>query len=313
MNRFGQTRRPAWRAVRRSLPGIILLASGLVAALPVMFSREALTGRVVADEKTFNQEPRDMRLQAGDIAVELAGPPQEVTWLAGWLAQNGFPPRDREASREFALRAARFVQKTLTFGPGGPSRFRGWGSQLVLEGAAAGEHFYCDSYARLMVDIVQTGGLAARPVWMTGHVTAEVYIPEDHQWMVVDPMLNFFATDQGRPLSVTEIRKHLLSDRSMRLHPISDPATLDEPSRSRLGHRDHASFGGSEFTVYDSAISFNRGKGQIVIPAISLSTPGERQGSSFAIAMLRVIAPALAVVGGLLIVAGRRSPERGKS
>jgi hypothetical protein len=292
---------------RRSLPGIVLLAAGLVAALPVIFSDESLTGRVVADEKTFNQEPRDMRLQAGGIAVELAGPPQEVAWLAGWLTQNGFPPRvPQETSRDFALRAARFVQQTLTFGPGGPNHFRGWGSQLVLEGASAGEHFYCDSYARLLADIVQTGGLAARSVWMTGHVTAEVYIPEDHQWMVVDPMLNFFATDNGRPLSVTGIRKHLLSGRSMRLHPISDAAAIDEPSRSRLGHHDHASFGGSEFTVYDSAISFNRGQGRIVTPAISLSTPGEREGSSFAIALLRVIAPALAVVGGLLIVAGRR-------
>lgn len=290
--------------------GVIILAAGLLALVPVLLSEESLSERVAVDEATFNQEPRDLSLRAGGTVVDLQGPREEIAWLKGWLTDHGFPTRGEESSRAFALRAARFVQATLRFGQGSTSTFRSWGPGQILDAAAAGEHFYCDSYARLLSDIVLTGGVAARPIWMDGHVTTEFYSTEDGKWVLVDAMYNFHVTDDGTPLSVTEIRRCLLTGRRVDLTPIADPATLDEPSRSRLEGKDRAIFGGTQFIVFDSAVSFTTGHTHIIMPALSLVTPGWPESSSRAVAALRVAAPGLLLAGALLLSAGRWSGPR---
>jgi len=295
---------------RLTMPGIIVLAAGLLATVPVLLSDESLADRVAVDEATFNQVPRNLSIRAGDTVVELQGPGEEIAALRARLAEHGFPTKGEESSLEFALRAARFVQSTLRFGQGRINQFRGWGPARILDAAAAGEHFYCDSYARLLSDIVLTGGVAARPVWMEGHVTSEIYSPEDRKWVLVDAMYNFYATEGGVPLSVTEIRRSLLSGRRFDLEPISDPARIDEPSRSHFEHKERLIFGGSQFSVFDSAVSFTAGHMRILVPAISLATPRWHEGSSPAVRALRLLAPGLLLAGGLLLAAGRWTGPR---
>jgi hypothetical protein len=78
----------------------------------------------------------------------------------------------------------------------------------LLDGAAAGERFLCDTIARMLAQMVQAGGTQARRVRAYRHVVTEIWSRRWQKWVVVDPHFNIHFTDRsGAPLSALDLHR----------------------------------------------------------------------------------------------------------
>jgi hypothetical protein len=296
--------------LRLIIPGVLLLAGGLLSTISVVLSQETLTERVAVDERTFDQEPHAMRLRAGAWEIGLGADEPELDWLRDWVAAHGFAPRAAdETDLDFALRTARFVQATLQFGGGEISSLRSWSPRLIIERAEAGERFFCDSYARLLASILVSHQVPARAVWMDGHVTSEVWIAALHRWVLVDAMYNMTARGDGEPLSVMQLRDRLKHGLPVEVMPINDPSTIDEPSRVSLEGDPRSVFLRGMFAVIDSEVEFASASQHFFLPIMSLKTKDMPEGTMPWVRLLRWAAPTFLLIGALMVGAARRGPE----
>ncbi|HUD71547.1 MAG TPA: hypothetical protein VMQ62_06255, partial [Dongiaceae bacterium] len=276
----------------------------------VVLSQETLTERVAVDERTFDQEPRAMRLRAGAWEIGLGADEPELDWLRDWVAAHGFAPRAAdESDLDFALRSARFVQATLQFGGGEISSVRRWSPRLLIERAEQGERFFCDSYARLLASMLVSHQVPARAVWMDGHVTSEVWIAALHRWVLVDAMYNMTARGDDGPLSVMQLRERLKHHQPVAVEPISDPTSIDEPSRTSLDGDPHSVFLRGMFAVIDSEVEFASASQHVFLPIMSLKTPDMPEGTMPWVRLMRWAAPTFLLIGALMVAVGRRGPE----
>lgn len=287
-----------------------MLAGGLLSAVSVVLSQESLTERVAVDESTFDQEPRGMHLRAGAWQIGLGADEPELTWLHDWVTAHGFAPRaEGETDLHVALRAARFVQATLQFGGGEVSSLRRWTPRRIIERAEAGERFFCDSYARLLVAILVAEKIPARAVWMDGHVTSEVWgSRRHHHWVMVDAMYNVTARGDGEALSVMQLRDRLGRGLPVEVVSISDPAAVDEPSRARLDDDPRSAFRRGKFLVFDSEVEFASATQHLFLPVMSLRTADMPEGTLAWVRVLRWAAPTFLLIGALMVGAARRGP-----
>ncbi len=87
----------------------------------------------------------------------------------------------------------------------------------LLDGAAAGESFLCDTIARMLAQMAQAGGTHARRVRPRNHVVTEIWSDRWRKWVVVDPHFNvYFTNREGVPLS------------SLDLHRLAAPGLRDQ-------------------------------------------------------------------------------------
>lgn len=291
-------------------PGVLLLAGGLLSSVSVVLSNESLTERVAVDARTFDQEPRGMRLRAGAWEIGLGAGEPELDWLRDWAGTHGFEPRETgETDVDFALRAARFVQATLQIGGGEVSSLRRWTPRRIIERAGAGEHFYCDSYARLLASLLVAHRVPARAVWMDGHVTSEVWGPRRRHWVLVDAMYNMTAQGDGKPLSVMMLRDRLKRRLPVEVVSISDPASVDEPSRAVMPAEAIAVFTRGMFAVFDSEVEFASATQHLFLPVMSLKTRDMPEGTTQWVRLLRWAAPAFLTLGAVMVGVARRGPR----
>jgi hypothetical protein len=104
----------------------------------------------------------------------------------------------------------------------------------LLDGAAAGESFLCDTIARMLAQMAQAGGTHARRVRLRHHVVAEIWSARWGKWVVIDPHFNVhFTNHEGVPLSSLDI--HRLAAPALRdqieAHPGRSENTLYRPER----------------------------------------------------------------------------------
>lgn len=297
---------------RLIIPGVLLLAGGLLSTISVVLSQETLTERVAVDARTFDQEPRDMRLIAAGREIALGADEPELVWLRDWVGAHGFAPRSEgESDLDFALRAARFVQATLKFGGGEVMSLRRWTPHRIIEQAEEGEHFYCDSYARLLASMLVAHNVPARAVFMDGHVTSEVWGSHRRHWVMVDAMYNMTARADGEPLSVVQMRERLKHHLPIEVVSISDPATIDEPSRTTSAGDALAAFKRGMFAVFDSEVEFASASQHLLLPVMNLRTPDVPGGTTEWVRLLRWAAPAFLLMGAVMVGVARRGPVLG--
>ena len=73
----------------------------------------------------------------------------------------------------------------------------------------------CDAFATLFVGAAISIGLPARVVHLNtsagtdsrGHYTAEVYLPDQQRWVVMDPLYNCYYSVEDRPLSALDLHR----------------------------------------------------------------------------------------------------------
>jgi hypothetical protein len=73
----------------------------------------------------------------------------------------------------------------------------------------------CDAFSTLFVGACLAFGLPARVIHLNtsagiesqGHYTAEVYLSDHQQWVVMDPLYNCYYTAEGRPLSALDLHR----------------------------------------------------------------------------------------------------------
>lgn len=297
---------------RLIVPGVLLLAGGLMCTISVVLSNETLTERVAVDERTFDQEPRGMRLRAGAWELGLDGEQSEMDWLLDWARQHGLAARaEGETDVDLALRTARFVQATLQFGGGEISSLRHWTPHRIVELVGEGEHFFCDSYARLLVSLMVAQRVPARAVWMDGHVTSEIWSAQLKRWVLVDAMYNMTVRAEGGPMSIMQMRDRLRHKQPVQAVSISDPASVDEPSRTSITGDTRAIFTRGMFAVFDSEVEFASVSQHLFLPVMSLATPEMPEGTTRTIRLQRWAAPAFLMIGALLVGVARRGPFLG--
>lgn len=297
---------------RLIIPGVLLLAGGLMCTISVVLSNETLTERVAVDELTFDQEPRGMRLSAGAREIGLGGDASELDWLLGWAGEHGFAPRaEGESDVDLALRTARFVQATLQFGGGEITSLRHWTPHRIIELVGAGEHFFCDSYARLLVSLMVAQKVPARAVWMDGHVTSEIWSADLKRWVLVDAMYNMTVRAEGLPMSIMQMRDRLRHRLPVEVVSISEPADLDEPSRTSITGDTRAVFMRGMFAVFDSEVEFASASQHLFLPVMSLATPEMPEGTTRTVRLQRWAAPAFLMIGALMVGVARRGPILG--
>lgn len=294
---------------RLIIPGVLLLAGGLLCTVSVVLSNETLTERVAVDEATFDQEPHGMFLRAGAWEIGLGADQAELEWVRDYAVAHGFVLRaPDETDFDVALRVAQWVQGTLQFGGGEVWPLRSWTPHRIIEHAEEGEHFFCDSYARLVAALLVSQKVPARAVWMDGHVTSEVWRSRRQRWVLVDAMYNMTAWADGEPLSVMGIRDRIRHKQPIEVRSISDPATLDEPSRTTLAGDNGAVFRRGMFAVFDSEVEFASASQHLLLPVMSLRTADMPEGTTGWVRLLRWAAPAFLMLGAVMIGVARRGP-----
>src|SRR5262249_34601575 len=99
--------------------------------------------------------------------------------------------------------------------------------------------FYCGSYSRAMVAVLQGMGYPARVDLMDGHIVSEVYLPALGQWVVADALYDAIpVAPDGRPLSLVQLKRRLHGREAFRWGPVtgekSDAAEMDPAARRQV-------------------------------------------------------------------------------
>ena len=110
-----------------------------------------------------------------------------------------------KSDMELLSRAVAVVRERLNGGdPTKPKAETASAEMLYRQGREM--YCLCSEHAILLNEILQVLGLQSRVLWQEGHVTAEYFDRDDHQWVFVDPHMNVYFTDsEGHPLSMAEL------------------------------------------------------------------------------------------------------------
>ena len=270
-----------------ALTGVLGLLS-LAAAISLLNSEDTLTDRVAVEGKVFDQRPENLALIADGRRLELVRSRPELEQLRSFSRRRGFSAREPgEASLDFALRAATFVQDLIPHGRERKNYFRWWGYERVMEDIGRGETFWCGTYARLLVALALTEDIPARSVWMDGHVTSEIYSSEIDKWVIVDAMYNHLLQVGDRPLSAIEVYESVKRGHNPQVVLISKSPEMDEPVKASFNKIVEGVYRGGIFKVFDGDINFSSDRPHLLLPAISLSTDQLPGGTTLATRVLR--------------------------
>lgn len=277
-----------------AIAAVVTAVLAVSSAVCLKLSQDTLTRRMAVDESVFDQTPHRFLLDAGGgVVLNLKGPDSELALLRRMSRSEGFRPKgSNETSFDFALRAATFTQTKIPHGdPESKFFFRTWGFEKVLQEIDRGEKFWCGTYARFLAVMALSENIPARSVWMRGHVTSEIHSSELGKWIMVDANYNHFMTHKGMPLSVLEIRNVLRKGLVPTVVRINTADNLDEASIQAVTDGVVSWYLGPTFKIFDGDINFESDWPHLILPAMSLSTPGLPGGTSWLTRAMRIFFP----------------------
>ena len=117
------------------------------------------------------------------------------------------PSPKGKSTIEKAAFLADWVHHQLEYGHS--EGFIPWDPLLILEKSKQGWKFLCDGYAAVFVAAANAYDLRVRMVEIVhsggeGHNLAEVWLPEENKWALVDPIHNLYLERDDRPMSVLD-------------------------------------------------------------------------------------------------------------
>jgi len=86
----------------------------------------------------------------------------------------------------------------------------------------------CMHKAFVLADCLMAAGISAVAVELDSHFVVHVWLPEEHRWVMLDPSLNSFVTDEaGRALNLTEIKQRHCAGEELRVAQYGFNGTQD--------------------------------------------------------------------------------------
>jgi hypothetical protein len=238
--------------LRRLLPLVVVLIAGNLALFGTLRGREYAL--------IWLERDTDGRL------FQAAPGPDRVTHAGGFDFDYNVALRTQiqvpaatggDGGLDDVRSSIRWVRQLLAVGE--DYHAENWWLRDVVRAAQGSRRFMCDSYSRALVNACLRQGYAARIVMLDGHIAAEVYLPQRHQWVFADALYDFIATDsEGRPLSVVDCARRYHLGETVHWQPVTNARGDDDELGTKNLFRLEEMMRQSNFAIYDGAFAFGR-------------------------------------------------------
>jgi transglutaminase-like putative cysteine protease len=240
-----------------SIGCLLLLLTAAVVVLRMATSAPAALVRArfvlftaYVDSAAFDAPPNALRRRGflSDDAAETRAFGADLEAIPGWRARLAALRAQPEPLR----RAQALTRTFATYGNVGEC---GAAVRLLDKIRRAG---CCSDHAEVFVALSPLVGLTAREVHMAEHTLAELWLPAERRWVLIDPMFGYVVRDGGgRALSLSEVRRVELTHASPVHADAFRPVALT-PDRAAFVARAYASAGPFERIAYTNGVDVLR-------------------------------------------------------